>query len=169
MAVLSTFPRLSLCHEIQGGSLWVEFRNLCSALYNGLQASYNLCVIGYIRFALYRWNYQNYPLLQEMTDLFHGNLERSPNLSLRGKGRSLVTWFFTKIPYILESNPHNFYSFRGLKNQMPIRIACGLDSRSRAGFWKNDRAVRAVRTIQYNKLLFYVLFITHTALYSDNS
>jgi len=32
---------------------------------------------------------------------------------------------------------------------MRIRIACGLDSRTRAGFWKNDRAaVRAVRTIQ---------------------
>jgi len=32
---------------------------------------------------------------------------------------------------------------------MRIRIACGLDSPSRAGFWKNDRAaVRAVRTIQ---------------------
>ena len=54
-----------------------------------------------------------------------------------------------KVPYILESNPHPFYSFRGLKNQMRIRIASGLDSRSRAGFWKNDRAaVRAVRTIQ---------------------
>ena len=53
------------------------------------------------------------------------------------------------LPYILESNPHPFYSFRWLKNQMRIRIACGLDSRSRAGFWKNDRAtVRAVRTIQ---------------------
>ena len=52
------------------------------------------------------------------------------------------------IPYILESNPHPFYSFRELKNQMRIRIACGLDSRSRDGFWKNDRAaVRAVRTI----------------------
>jgi len=34
------------------------------------------------------------------------------------------------IPYILESNLHPFYSFRGLKNQMRIRIACGLDSRS---------------------------------------
>ena len=53
------------------------------------------------------------------------------------------------VPYILEFNPHPFYSFRGLKNQMRIRIACGLDSGSRAGFWKNDRAaVRAVRTIQ---------------------
>ena len=52
-------------------------------------------------------------------------------------------------PYILESNPHPFYSFRGLKIQMRIRIACGLDSRLSAGFWKNDRAaVRAVRTIQ---------------------
>ena len=27
-----------------------------------------------------------------------------------------------KKPYILESNPHPFYSFRGLKNQMRIRI-----------------------------------------------
>jgi hypothetical protein len=44
------------------------------------------------------------------------------------------------IPYILESNPHPFNSFRELKNQMRIRIECGLDSRSRAGFWKNYRA-----------------------------
>jgi hypothetical protein len=54
-----------------------------------------------------------------------------------------------KVPYILESNPHPFYSFRGLK------IRCGLDSWSRTGFWKNDRAaIRAVRTMQYNNLLF---------------
>ena len=40
------------------------------------------------------------------------------------------------------------------------KISCGLDSRSWAGFWKTDRAaVRAVRTIQYNNLLFYLLFI----------
>ena len=26
-------------------------------------------------------------------------------------------------PYILQSNPHTFYSFRGLKNQMQIRFA----------------------------------------------
>jgi len=65
-----------------------------------------------------------------------------------------------RIPYILESNPHPFYSFRGLKNRMRITIACGLDSRSRAGFWKNDgAAVRAIRTIQYNNLLFYLLLI----------
>jgi len=64
--------------------------------------------------------------------------------------------------YILESNPHPFYSFRGLKNQMQIRIACGLDSRSRAGFWKNDRAaVRAVRTIQ----LVIILHIIYIILY----
>jgi len=43
---------------------------------------------------------------------------------------------------------------------MCITIACGLHSRSRAGFWKNDgAAVRAVRTIQYNNLLFYLLLI----------
>jgi len=71
------------------------------------------------------------------------------------------------IPYILESNPHPFYSFRGLKNQMWIRIACGLDSRSWAGFWKNDRAaVYAVRTIQYNNLLFYLLLIKLYNIYN---
>jgi hypothetical protein len=51
--------------------------------------------------------------------------------------------FLQTLPCILESNPHPFYGFRGLK------IRCGLDSRSKAGFWKNDRAaVRAIRTIQ---------------------
>ena len=64
------------------------------------------------------------------------------------------------IPYILESCPHLFYSFRGLKIQMWIIIACRLDSQSRAGFWKNDRAaVRAIRTIQYDNLLFYLVLI----------
>jgi hypothetical protein len=48
--------------------------------------------------------------------------------------------YYLELPYILESNPHPFYSFRGLKNQMRIRIECGLDSRSRAGIWKNYRA-----------------------------
>jgi hypothetical protein len=62
------------------------------------------------------------------------------------------------IPYILKSNPHPFYSFRGLKFQMQVTITYGIDSRSRVGFWKNDRAVvRAVRTIQYSNLLFYLL------------
>jgi len=71
------------------------------------------------------------------------------------------------IPYILESNPHTFYSFRVLKNQMRIRIACGLDSRSWAGLWKNDRAtVRGVRTIKYNHLLFYLLFIILYNIYN---
>ena len=28
----------------------------------------------------------------------------------------------SKLPYILESNPNPFYSFRGLKNQMRIRF-----------------------------------------------
>jgi len=31
----------------------------------------------------------------------------------------------TRVLYILESNPHPFCSFRGLKNQMRIIIACG--------------------------------------------
>jgi hypothetical protein len=57
-----------------------------------------------------------------------------------------------RVPYILGSNPHPFYSCRGLKGQMRIRIECGLDSRSRAGVWPNDRVgVRAVRTIQGSK------------------
>ena len=55
-----------------------------------------------------------------------------------------------------------FYSFRGLKNQMRVRIACGLNSRSWAGFWKNDRAaVRAVRTIKYYNLLFILYSILY--------
>jgi hypothetical protein len=75
-------------------------------------------------------------------------------------GHSINLEEITELPYILEPNPHPFYSFRGLKNQMRITIACGLDLRSRAGFWKNyGAAVRAVRTIQYNNLLFYLLLI----------
>jgi hypothetical protein len=71
--------------------------------------------------------------------------------------------FFPKNPVALQvtnkkSNPRPFYSFRGLKNQMRIRIECGLDSRSRAGFWKHDRAgVRAVRTIQLFIILYNIL------------
>jgi hypothetical protein len=59
--------------------------------------------------------------------------------------------------YIVKSNPHPFYSIRGLKNQMWIRIACRLHSRSRAGFLKNDRtAVLAINTIIY--LFFIILY-----------
>jgi hypothetical protein len=84
-----------------------------------------------------------------------------PNIMVDTAG-SFTLWTSTesqiKIPCILGSNPHPFYSFKGLKIQMRITIACGLDSRSRAGFWKNyGAAVRAVRTIQYNNLLFYLL------------
>ena len=80
---------------------------------------------------------------------------------------SLPPQEFILLPYILKSNPHPFYTFRGPKNQMRIGIACGLDSRSRAGFWKYDRAaVRAVRTIQYNNLMFYLLFITLYNIYN---
>ena len=75
----------------------------------------------------------------------------------RHKHKYMVVFVTIYIPRILESNPHTFYSFSGLKNQMRIRIACGLDSRSRAGFWKNDRAaVRAVRTIQQFIVLFNI-------------
>jgi len=44
----------------------------------------------------------------------------------------LQDYKYRLLPYILESNPHPSYSFKGPKNQMRIRIACGLDSRSRA-------------------------------------
>jgi len=69
---------------------------------------------------------------------------------------SYVLW--QHILYILESNSHPFYSFRGLKNQMRIRIAFRLDSRSWAGFWKNDKSrctCRKNNTIQQ----FIILFI----------
>ena len=70
------------------------------------------------------------------------------------------------IPYILKSNPHPFYSFRGLENQTQIRIACGLDFQSWAEFWKNDRAaVRAVRSTQYNNLLFIILYGIYNLLF----
>jgi hypothetical protein len=36
------------------------------------------------------------------------------------------------LPYILKSNPRYFFSFGGLKNQMQIRFACGLNSQPRA-------------------------------------
>jgi hypothetical protein len=40
---------------------------------------------------------------------------------------------------------------------MWIRFTCGLDSRSRAGFGKNDTAaLHAIRTIQYNHLFITV-------------
>jgi hypothetical protein len=39
--------------------------------------------------------------------------------------RCVSPWKYSvnNLPYILESNPHHFYSFRGLKNQMRIRFA----------------------------------------------
>jgi len=47
-----------------------------------------------------------------------------------------VVFPYFLIPYILESYSHSFYSFRRIKNQMWIWIACWLDSRSCAGLWK---------------------------------
>jgi len=70
--------------------------------------------------------------------------------------KSILSW----IPYILESNPHPFYSFRGLNNQMRTTVACGLDSQLRAGFWKNDRAaVHAIRTIQYSTIIYFIYYL----------
>ena len=61
------------------------------------------------------------------------------------------------IPYILKSNLHPFYSFRGLKNQMWIRIACGLDWQSRAGFWKNDKSRCTCR--KSNTIIYYFIYL----------
>jgi len=39
------------------------------------------------------------------------------------------------------------------------KVRCVLDSRSRAGFWKNETAaVHAVRTIQYNTIIYYLIY-----------
>jgi hypothetical protein len=48
--------------------------------------------------------------------------------------------FLQLILYNLRSNPHPFYSFRELRNQMWIIISCVLDSWLRAGFWKSDKS-----------------------------
>ena len=97
-------------------------------------------------------------LLVETT--LRGSLEMPYHLVISAN-RIRGQWFsFSKaavchLPYILESNLHPFCSFRGLKNQMRITIACGLDSRLRAGSRKNDRAaVHAIRTMQYNTILY---------------
>jgi hypothetical protein len=63
-----------------------------------------------------------------------------------------------EVHYSIFSNAHPFYSFRGPKSRICIRIGCVLDSCFRARFSKNDTtAVHAVRTIQYNHLLSYLL------------
>ena len=60
-----------------------------------------------------------------------------------------------KVPYILESNPRRSYIFRGLKNQMRIRITCGLDSQSRAGFWKNESRCTCRKN---NTIIYYYIY-----------
>ena len=90
------------------------------------------------------------------TDVGHVTYMQMPDICVAREMGKLPYWcvefsflIYIYIPYIFESNPYPFYSFRGLKNQIRIRIACGLDSWSTAGFWKNDRAtVHAVKTIQ---------------------
>jgi hypothetical protein len=59
------------------------------------------------------------------------------------------------LPYILEYNLHPFCSFRGPKNQMRVRIAYGLDSRSRAGFWKNDSSCTCLKN---NTIISYFIY-----------
>jgi hypothetical protein len=62
--------------------------------------------------------------------------------------------------YNPKSSPYHVYHLRGLKNQMRIRITCGLNWWLRAGFWKNDRAtVHALRTVQYKFFSSLVSFL----------
>ena len=91
-----------------------------------------------------------HPFPFSISCIFFFYLQAPRDLTAQCRSWCPVRTFKIVIPYILESNPHPFYSFRGLKSQMWIRIVCGLDSRSRSGFWKkkNRAAVRAVRTIQ---------------------
>jgi hypothetical protein len=79
-------------------------------------------------------------------------------LALYLSGFSCV--YHSSIPYILESNPHPFYSFRGLKNQMRIRFAVVNWILEK---WK--RCCTCHRTIQYNNLLFYLLFIIYYTIF----
>jgi hypothetical protein len=59
---------------------------------------------------------QNCIELLKVTSFIH-------SFSILSDDRSKASSIKRKIPYILESNPHPFYSFRGLKNQMRIRFA----------------------------------------------
>jgi hypothetical protein len=61
----------------------------------------------------------------EKTNFVQMNISEGTGLdyhtSTYGRAINIAT---KKLPYILESNPHPFYSFRGLKkNQMRIRFA----------------------------------------------
>ena len=56
------------------------------------------------------------------------------------------------VPYILESNPHPFYGFRGLKNQMRIRIA--------VVSWILEKTIELlfVPKEQYNTIIYYFIY-----------
>ena len=144
----------------------------CDSVNNRLPASWYIflvsCILGNLHchstihkaFWLHSW-------VQNL-DILTGGTTRRGKVNQEEEKFHETTVYQVKLLYILESNPHPFYSFRGLKNQMRIRIACGLDLRW-AGFWKNDRAaVSAVRTIQHNNLLF-ILYITYIIYYSSDS
>jgi len=88
---------------------------------------------------------------QESENLHHWKLQT---------GTYIITANLQFILYILKTNPHLFYSFRGLKNQMRIRITCGLDSRSRAGFWKNDTS--HCTCCKNNTIIYYLYYIIHS-------
>jgi len=49
---------------------------------------------------------------------------------------------------------HRMNSLNTVYNQMQIRIACGLDLRSRAGFWKNDSRCTCRKN---NTIIYYFI------------
>jgi hypothetical protein len=66
-------------------------------------------------------------ILCNPTDNFDGNENGTPLTTHKPTAQlsyilTFVHVFRNELPYILESNPHPFYSFRGLKNQMRIRF-----------------------------------------------
>jgi hypothetical protein len=70
----------------------------------------------------------HYILVLQQTKVLNGPAERCNNCTKNASGYDEISNTIMKsssvyIPYILESNPHPFYSFRGLKNQMWIRFA----------------------------------------------
>ena len=74
------------------------------------------CYHNYLRVLIVKANFAVGTLLKRIFYLLHVSLDIRSS-TIRHK----------HLLYILESNPHPFYSFRGLKNHMRIRIACRLD------------------------------------------
>jgi hypothetical protein len=82
------------------------------------------------------------------------NWRTSPQKALKSCGiiRAIIPMSAcrNRVPYILESNPHTFYSFRGLKNQMRIRIA--IES------WILEKWYSRCTCRKNNKIIYYFIY-----------